>query len=97
MAPSVRNHRIAEAAFPVQEAERQPAAESQSSFQYVPVSRFIGFPPGRAAVYSLLSTFFCQDFLPHAGHFMYLVLPMCIAMNTLFSVGTYRCPQCRHS
>ena len=30
----------------------------------------------------LLMTFFCQDFLLHFGHFIYLVLPICIARLT---------------
>lgn len=43
-------------------------------------------------VYSLLSTFFCQDLLAHLGHFRYLVVPMCMEKATLLNFGTYRFP-----
>ena len=41
-------------------------------------------------------TFFCQDFLPHLGHFILLVLPMWGAKFTALKVGTYRWPHSPH-
>ena len=37
--------------------------------------------------YSLEITFFCQDLLWHSGHFIYLVLPICMAIKTLAYLG----------
>lgn len=43
---------------------------------------------------SLLITFFCKDHFLHSGHFIYLLLPICGAINTELYVGTYLWWQC---
>ena len=48
-------------------------------------------------LYSLPNTFFCQDFFPHCGQRIYLVLPICGAKLTALYVGTYLCPHSLHA
>ena len=54
----------------------------------IPYKNSLGEKPPREIVYSLLITFFCQDFLPHLGQVIFLVYPIWGAMNTLLKVGT---------